>query len=466
MQIWKAAQLMFSLSISVALFSQSPFGFPFAVIGFWKCGFPETTGCFRRAFRLGKINIESVVAYMNGVGTLIHHTSGAYLIVACATHLTPLDRRTLACSMPLVAQHLVVLFRYWNTAVYGVCELTIEILWEWEIFSNLGDFSIENGYDVTTRGICLTMVFAHWMYWSAALIGAFAPAKKKATDELRDLAKDMDDSGLDFDESAPEPRTHTHRERAQQTPPPVRCPAHQRSRGGAMRARPAGSRSSSPSAASASARGSSSRCSPSPTPTPRARSTPTRSGPEHAAPCAAPRSPRPPGAPPEPRATALALLAGGEAHPAAPAHGARRRRGGRGAQRRTPCHTPPCGPAPPSARAELGAPLQRMRARAACAGRGGLRGSRSVQHDAGAVPALAALPRAANLGIPAAVPPHGRLCLQCHECQVEVCDGTTRSRTRPAEAGTASDAAHGARQQQGGRWRGGRKQGARASRCA
>ena len=60
LQVWKAAQLMFSLSISVALFSESPFGLPFAVIGFWKCGFPETTGCFRRAFRIGKVNIESL----------------------------------------------------------------------------------------------------------------------------------------------------------------------------------------------------------------------------------------------------------------------------------------------------------------------------------------------------------------------------------------------------------------------
>ena len=34
MQFWKASQLFFSLSISVALFSQSPFGLPWAVIGF------------------------------------------------------------------------------------------------------------------------------------------------------------------------------------------------------------------------------------------------------------------------------------------------------------------------------------------------------------------------------------------------------------------------------------------------
>ena len=51
-----------------------------------------------------------------------------------------------------------MLFRYWNVAVYGLCEITIEILWEWEVLANLGDFSKENGYDVTTRGICICMV--------------------------------------------------------------------------------------------------------------------------------------------------------------------------------------------------------------------------------------------------------------------------------------------------------------------
>ena len=79
-QAWKGAQLLFSLAISVALFSQSPFGLPWAVAGFWKLGFPETFGCFRRALRQGRVNQVAVSAYLNGMGTLIHHASGAYLV--------------------------------------------------------------------------------------------------------------------------------------------------------------------------------------------------------------------------------------------------------------------------------------------------------------------------------------------------------------------------------------------------
>ena len=47
--MWHAAQLMFSLFISVALFATNAFGLPFCVFGLWKMGFPETAGCFRCA---------------------------------------------------------------------------------------------------------------------------------------------------------------------------------------------------------------------------------------------------------------------------------------------------------------------------------------------------------------------------------------------------------------------------------
>jgi hypothetical protein len=70
----------FSLMRLFPMCLQSPFGLPWAVIGFWKLGFPETMGCFRRAFRVGKLNHHSVAAYLNGMGTLIHHCAGAFLV--------------------------------------------------------------------------------------------------------------------------------------------------------------------------------------------------------------------------------------------------------------------------------------------------------------------------------------------------------------------------------------------------
>ena len=203
MQLWKGAQLFFSLAISVALFSQSPFGLPWAVAGFWKLGFPETMGCFRRALRIGCASkpkfTSALAAWLNGIGTLVHHCSGAYLIVSVTTGLCPLDRRILALALPLVGQHLFTLLKYWNVPLYCVGELILEIIFEWEVFANLADASFENGYDSSVRGVALSMIFAHWCYWSAALLGVPEMLNRKSTSGSIDaLAKDS--SGMDFEE--------------------------------------------------------------------------------------------------------------------------------------------------------------------------------------------------------------------------------------------------------------------------
>ena len=47
---------------------------------------------------------------------------------------------------------------------------------------------MENGYDLTTRGICLSMVFAHWLYWGAALVSAIS-TQLITSRELRELGQ-------------------------------------------------------------------------------------------------------------------------------------------------------------------------------------------------------------------------------------------------------------------------------------
>ena len=205
MQLWKGAQLFFSLAISVALFSQSPFGLPWAVAGFWKLGFPETMGCFRRALRIGTASkypkfTSALAAWLNGIGTLVHHCSGAYLIVSVTTGLCQLDRRILALALPLVGQHLFTLLKYWNVPLYCIVELILEIIFEWEVFANLADSSFENGYDSSMRGAALSMTFAHWCYWFAALLGVpeMLSPRKTTSGSIETLAKGS--SGMDFEE--------------------------------------------------------------------------------------------------------------------------------------------------------------------------------------------------------------------------------------------------------------------------
>jgi len=174
--LYHLAQLFFSLALAVALFSHSPFSLPFVVLGLWKVGFPETTGCFLRARRLGiftstKHVLEATRHFLNGIGTVLHHTAAAYVVCACVTHLCPVNRITLATCMPIVMQHWFVLVRYHHMYIYGFIELCLEILFEWEIFANLPNINNKSGYDGTIRAGALTMVVAHWCFWAAALVG-------------------------------------------------------------------------------------------------------------------------------------------------------------------------------------------------------------------------------------------------------------------------------------------------------
>jgi len=170
--LWRGAQLLFALFVSVGLFSASAFGLPFAVLGLWKCGFPETIACFQEAFLEAserRINLAAACAYLNGLGTLLHHSAAAYCIVAVATHLCPLSRPILALSLPLVLQHVVVLLRYRTLALYGLIELLLEIFFETELFAALPELTQTAGYDATIRGCAMTMLLAHWLYWAAAV---------------------------------------------------------------------------------------------------------------------------------------------------------------------------------------------------------------------------------------------------------------------------------------------------------
>jgi hypothetical protein len=124
---------------------------------------------------------------MNGMGTLLHHTSAAWLIVCCTTGLfQPRTRETLAVTLPLVGQHLGVLMKYHSIPVYALVNLCLEIWWEWELIGQQKMFKREWGYHASSHGCSLTMLFAHWLYWGAAIIGVpemLSPAKEKEEEE-------------------------------------------------------------------------------------------------------------------------------------------------------------------------------------------------------------------------------------------------------------------------------------------
>jgi len=168
--LWHGAQLLFSLCLSISLFAATPLALPFTVVGLWKFGYPETITAFRRAW-LDGASIAGLQEFMNGMGVTLHHTSAVWLIVGMTTGLfTPRTREILACSLPLVGQHVGVLIKYHNLGIYVLINLILEIWWEWELFQQQQQLTRARGYHVSVHGTSLTMLFAHWLYWSAALL--------------------------------------------------------------------------------------------------------------------------------------------------------------------------------------------------------------------------------------------------------------------------------------------------------
>ena len=189
--LWHASQLLFSLCISISIYSATALGLPFAVVGLWKFGFPETIGAYRRAF-LDGASVDGLKEFMNGLGATLHHTSAAWLIVGITTGLfVPMTREIMAVSLPLVGQHMGVLVKYHNLWLYALINLFLEIWWEWEVFQQQQQLTRARGHHVSVHGCSLTMLFAHWLYWGAALLEipklVLGTKRNKTTQKVEEL---------------------------------------------------------------------------------------------------------------------------------------------------------------------------------------------------------------------------------------------------------------------------------------
>jgi hypothetical protein len=173
---WKLSEFMFPLMCTTAILGRSIFTLPFLVFGLWKFGFPETSMYIAQvaaSYRLGTGKRGEIISalsdYLNALGLLLHHSASAYVVSALAIQAWPLTRQLGSVLLPLVIQHWFCLLKYQSEDAYSVVEIILEILWEWEWFSNFQHFCDANTYDKFAPAIAMQMLLAHWCY----LIGAF-----------------------------------------------------------------------------------------------------------------------------------------------------------------------------------------------------------------------------------------------------------------------------------------------------
>lgn len=185
--MWTYAQFIFPVTVTMAFqgsAQQSPYCLIPLIAGLWKLGFPETFGCIAQALS-GDNRFKRLSNLCNGIGGMIHHSSSALLICSLMTGLVPNTRQITACVLPLLAQHMFVLLKYHNVAVYGLIELALEIDFEWEMASNIEHFYGAHGatpttaapyknYDLLIPRAGIAMVIAHWLYWLGAFLGFLA----------------------------------------------------------------------------------------------------------------------------------------------------------------------------------------------------------------------------------------------------------------------------------------------------
>ena len=162
---WHAAQLYFSLFLTVALFTHSALGLPFLVAGLWKMGFPETVCSFLasyRAFTNGQF-VKGTCSLLDGVGLVLHHSTTAFVIVSLTTGLFLPTQQILACCVVVAVQHWFVLLRYRSKTLYIVIEVALEVVFELEVFTYVPYFTTPWGpfFDHLGRGCALTMLLSH-----------------------------------------------------------------------------------------------------------------------------------------------------------------------------------------------------------------------------------------------------------------------------------------------------------------
>jgi hypothetical protein len=109
---------------------------------------------------------------VDGYGTLLHHLSTSFTLVALMMHMFPRDRAlTAGCIVPIM-QHMFILVKYHAHNTYMFLELALEFWFQWEVIWNIPAFETHLGLEVTRigRGMAMTMLLAHYLYLTGSVL--------------------------------------------------------------------------------------------------------------------------------------------------------------------------------------------------------------------------------------------------------------------------------------------------------
>lgn len=175
---WRVSQFVFPLVIMTALGLATTHNFvalPALVVGLWKFGFPETINhLYLGIYETNTSLLERAANLLNGIGSLMHHSAGALLIVSALNGLASPTRVILSPALVLIMQHWFALLFYSNKFLYSSLTLVWEFWFEWLLLSHLE--ALLSQHRVVGIG-AFAMLFAHWLYLMAGAIGTLCTEK-------------------------------------------------------------------------------------------------------------------------------------------------------------------------------------------------------------------------------------------------------------------------------------------------
>ena len=186
---WRYVQLLFPLVVTTAvgLASQRNFlALTFVVFGLWKFGFPETIMyLYVGLFDVKASRLLRTADILNGLGTIMHHTIVVWYVAMQLGGVFGVDRYILTTATVPLMQHWFPLVGYANTNLYAVIQISLEVYFEWSVFSYMDHFY--NYHGLALAIVPGVLVVAHWFYLAAAVIELIAP----------ELVEDEDEDGDD-----------------------------------------------------------------------------------------------------------------------------------------------------------------------------------------------------------------------------------------------------------------------------
>lgn len=170
---WMFAQFFFPMVVTAAIGMSTHQNYAAIIVlvpGVWKGGLPETVMYFCSSMYNNEPDrkfIARVADFLNGLGTAVHHSSVALCVSLFLTGVAPPTPATLMCVMPPLMQHWFALLQCCNSTLCMVVVLTIEVWFEWTIFSTFHEIAMSHW----SMALCpAALLVAHWIYLVAGAL--------------------------------------------------------------------------------------------------------------------------------------------------------------------------------------------------------------------------------------------------------------------------------------------------------